>query len=302
MDTLSLATRFRHIVFTPPSRGRLRSARTIFEPIRLSDELSLLPYDEETFLRSIFAQAKLDVRSYRIDTLKRRIPACLRALRTNSLDRARWMIRQDPAMLKLAIRAVLIGVTRFYRDAAVFQTLRELLPGMAAQSRSDGRKLRIWSAGCSEGAELYSVGLLLDDLGLLHEVSDLLGTDCRTDAISAARAGNYPRDLIEDLPAETVARRFRQEGKGWIISDTLRQLARWRAGDVTKITEPGKWDLILCRNMAMYLRPEASRTLWGLLEQALRPGGLLLLGKAERPDGAHGLSPVAPCIFRRRHA
>src|SRR5947209_18461616 len=103
MSFLASPSRYRHVIFTAPTRGRLRSTHAVFAPVDLPEELSLLPYDEETFLRSLFTQADLDVRSYRIETLKRRIPACLRALRTNSLDKARWMIRHKPPLLKVAL-------------------------------------------------------------------------------------------------------------------------------------------------------------------------------------------------------
>ena len=79
----------------------------------------------------------------------------------------------------------------------------------------------------------------------------------------------------------------------------LRTAVQWRTADVMRVQEPGVWDLILCRNMAMYLRPEASGKLWDLFERALRPGGYLVMGKAERPANARRLSPVGPCVFRR---
>lgn len=299
MDSIISPARYRHVIFTPPTRGRLRSAHAVFAPIDLPDELSLLPYDEETFLRSLFMQAELDVRSYRIETLKRRIPSCLRALRTTSLDKARWMVRHKPALLKVALNALLIGVTGFFRDAAVFDTLQSLLPDVGALARAKGRGLRVWSAACSEGAELYSVVILLAELGLLGRAGDVLGTDCRTDAVAVARGGCYPADALDGVPPERRERYFRPDGSGWAVRDELRAAARWRTGDVLQLIEPGQWDVVLCRNMAMYLRPEAARRLWAGLEAALRPGGLLVLGKAERPEGTRTLSPVGPCVFRR---
>jgi chemotaxis methyl-accepting protein methylase len=299
MDSVLSPARYRHVIFTPPTRGRLRSAHAVFAPIDLPDELSLLPYDEETFLRSLFLQAELDVRSYRIETLKRRIPSCLRALRTPSLDKARWMVRHKPALLKVALNALLIGVTGFFRDPAVFDTLRTSLTDMAASARRRGRGLRIWSAACSEGAELYSVVILLAELGLLDTAGDVLGTDCRTDAVASARVGCYAADALDDVSPEWRDTYFRPEGSGWAVRDDLRAVPRWRTGDVLRLIEPGQWDVVLCRNMAMYLRPEAARRLWIGLESALRPGGLLVLGKAERPEGTRTLSLAGPCVFRR---
>jgi chemotaxis protein methyltransferase CheR len=297
MDAILSPTRFRNVIFTAPTRGRLRSAHAIFAPIDLPDDLSPLAYDEETFLRSLFMQAELNIRAYRIETLKRRIPSCLRALRANSLERARWMVRQKPALLKVALNALLIGVSGFFRDGHVFEALRrKFLPELSRGAIVSG--LRVWSAGCSDGPELYSVAMLLAEQSLIGG-ADLLGTDCRSDAVATARAGCYGDDYMQGVPSEMRQRHFDGEGLVWTVKRELRALTRWRSGDVLSVVEPGQWDVILCRNMAMYLRLEAARRLWGSFEMALRPGGLLVLGKAERPDGAGTLSQVAPCIFRR---
>src|SRR5258706_977685 len=125
MDTILSPARFRNVIFTAPTRGRLRSAHTILSVIDLPDDLAPLAYDEETFVRSLFVQADLNIRAYRIETLKRRIPSCLRALRAGSLERARWMVRQKPALLKVALNALLIGVSGFFRDTHVFESLRQ---------------------------------------------------------------------------------------------------------------------------------------------------------------------------------
>jgi chemotaxis methyl-accepting protein methylase len=298
MDFIASPSRFRHVTFTAPTRGRLRSTHAIFSPIELPDELSLLPYDEEAFLRSVFMQAELDIRAYRLETLKRRIPSCLRALRTTSLDQARWMIRHKPGLLKVAINTLLIGVTSFFRDAPIFESIRQTLPALAAEASRCGDNLRIWSAGCSDGAELFSITLLLAELGLTDNV-DLLGTDCRLDALVLARGACYTADFLATVPDELLHKYFHRQPTGWIIDESIRNLVRWRSGDLLSLVEPGHWDMILCRNVAMYMRPEIARRLMANLAFALRPGGLLVLGNAERPDSAEVVSPVAPCLFRR---
>jgi chemotaxis methyl-accepting protein methylase len=78
-------------------------------------------------------------------------------------------------------------------------------------------------------------------------------------------------------------------------------MARWRVQDALTISDYACWDLILCRNMAIYLDPEAIRDLWVRLSRALRPGGILVVGRAERPSGAH-LRRLGPCIYAREEA
>ena len=82
----------------------------------------------------------------------------------------------------------------------------------------------------------------------------------------------------------------------------LRLAARWRTADVLAGPVPGPWDLILCRNLAIYLQPDANARLWAGLESALRPGGFLVTGKAERPAGpaAARLRAAGPCVYRKQ--
>ena len=232
---------------------------------------------------------------YRPETLRRRLPACLRALRANSPEQAREILEKTPRLLADAISALVIGVTSFFRDPAVFDQLTySVLPSLFRGAT----KARIWSAACSDGDELYSVAILLAEMNLLHH-SYLLGTDARGDAIAKARAGIYAPAALRAMPEAWLKKYFAREEKSWRIASTLRTAIQWRTADMTRMCEPGTWDLILCRNAAMYFCAEAAGKLWEQFEHALRPGGYLVLGKAERPAGATRLSCIAPCIYRR---
>src|SRR5207248_3186849 len=140
--------------------------------------------------------------------------------------------------------------------------------------------------------------LLLAEAGLLAG-SYLLGTDCRPEALQRARAGRYDTAAIRHVAPDVLRRHFAFRDGEWAIGADLRRSIRWRAGNVLTTFEPGVWDVILFRNTAMYMRPDALYPLWERFEQALRPGGLLVLGKAERPTGAKRFSPVGPCVYRR---
>jgi chemotaxis methyl-accepting protein methylase len=254
-----------------------------------------LAQDAAAFLEWLFSQASLDVSCYRRETLRRRLPACLRLLRVRTPTQARHLLEGEPALIPTAMSAMLVGVTSFFRDPALFEWLgRELLPGMA-QKRG---RLNVWSAGCSDGCELYSVALLLAELGHL-EGGYLLGTDCRPDAIAQARLGAYSPAQLRNVPPPLWERYFTATAGGWQVVREIRTALRWRTADLLRTQEPGLWDLILCRNTTMYMRAEAAQPLWERLEAGLRPGGLLVLGKAEQPLGVKRLALVAPCVYRR---
>jgi chemotaxis methyl-accepting protein methylase len=129
----------------------------------------------------------LDAGCYRHQPLERRLPACLRMLRVPSAPAARRLLDRRPELLPAAMSALLIGVTEFFRDAEVFDAVREeALPKLAARRGP----VRVWSAACASGDELYSLAILLAEAGLLARCF-LLGTDCRADAIEQARAAVY---------------------------------------------------------------------------------------------------------------
>lgn len=288
---------YRHVIFPElkagygPDIGVAPPDR--FGPTVDQDEsLNSTDYDR---LQRLFRLGGLNLDDYRSESIKRRIPACLRALRLESTCQLRGALHRRPQFLQAAISALVIGVTSFFRDPAAFGILgREVLPQLLV--RFDGP--RVWSVGCSDGAELYSVAMMLDDRNGLRGAS-LLGTDCRPDAIARAREGSFDPSAVKNVPAEFLGRYLAFDGARWHVHPYLRAAIDWRSGNVLATPEPGRWDLILCRNLAIYLQPGAAARLWSALAHCLRPGGFLMLGKAERPVGACGLRQFAPGIYQR---
>lgn len=279
----------RLVDYGPVSNRPGSSALTPDEP------LAPLGADEQAFVAWLFARADLDITRYKPETLQRRLPACLRALRAATVVDARRAIRASPHLARAALTTLLIGVTQFFRDAHVFDHLADrVLPELAARCR----RLRVWSVGCSDGPELYSVAMILADLGLLEQC-ELLGTDCRSDAVERARQGFYDEADVRGVPATLRDRHMTSEGGHWRVSRAVRDAAQWRTADILALREPGLWDLVLCRNLAIYLRPQAATGLWRQLEAAVRPGGVLALGKAERPGCTRQFTPLGPCLYRR---
>ncbi len=246
------------------------------------------------FISWVFQRAGLAVDSYRGEPLHRRLPACLRALHTETEARARQLLEQRPDLLTTAIGALLIGVTEFFRDPSVFETLRsEVLP----QLTSPTRPLRVWSAGCSNGAELYSMAILLAQSGHL-EGSFLLGSDCRHDAIEHAHTALYKYTELRKIEPSDRHRYFEEAGHFWRPIEPICRHVHWKVADLAQGIEKGPWDMILWRNMAIYLETEAAESMWRDLASALAPGGVLIVGKAEQPPVGLPLINVRKCIYR----
>jgi len=297
---LSRPLEFRHITFADDLRPR-GQALNLTPRVRVpyvalnSYEESQLNGQDEVLVNWVLRQGGVQPSDYKPGTLARRLPACLRALRCSDAVVARRQIERNPALLPIVMNALVIGVTSFFRDTAVFNALKhDVLPDLLNRSGT----LRIWSVGCSEGPEVYSLAMLLAEQNALFRAK-LLGTDCREAGIRRAIAGVYTDEEIASVPTELRDRYFVPEGPSWKATNTLRQAMHFRTGDATRSVEPGAFDLICCRNLAIYLQPAAAGKLWLNLESALRPGGVLVLGKAEAPIGARRLSQVGSCMFRR---
>lgn len=287
--------------------------RVVFPRLRrqtLGDNLcatnggQLLSTDEDSFARWLLSRRGISLDHYRLTVIKRRIAACLRLTRTNTVADARRYLRANPQHIPGAISTLVMGVTSFFRDPQVFEALRQkIVPPLA----DTGRRLRIWSVGCSTGAEIYSMAILLDRLGILHRC-ELYGSDCRQDALTEAQLGIYASSFYPCLPRDGFTQYFEPvggAGQSVQVHWQLRSSVTWRCEDVLAANaeaieqESHSYDIILCRNLAIYLRPEPLSRLWKRLGRALRAGGTLVVGKAERPS-VSPLRALQPCIYQKQ--
>ncbi len=221
--------------------------------------------------------AGLELTAYREAHVRERVRRALEREGVAGAGQLARLLKADPQARARFRRSVAISFSGLFRDPAQFELLeRELLPPLLA---SEGR-LRVWSAGCADGSELYSVALLLQRLGAL-ERTFLLGSDLLEENLDAARRG-------PQLPAGA--------------EDALRPRLRWERRDLVRDgAPPGKWRLVLCRNVGIYFARDAKERLHRSLAGALARDGVLLLGRSERltdPRGL-GLQPVAPHAYRR---
>lgn len=299
--------RFRHVVILPrrgstPSRAGLRPA-----PSRWARTLARDRRDEMEEPHPLAAwlldRVGLDASHYRGAPMRRRVAACLRVMRARDGAEAQRRLANRPDLLSAAVNTMLIGVTSLFRDAGIFQALASsVLPRLIEQRA----QLRVWSAGCSDGAELYSVAVLLDEKRRL-DGADLLGTDCRSSAIIRAGAGVFLRESVDGASDWPVSAQTRQalfervpgNGKCRLVG-RVRERTRWMVHDLIADPAPaGTWDLVLCRNVTIYFKPAVAGRVWRKLCAALRPGGVLMVGKAERPDRGLPLRRIGPCLFER---
>lgn len=240
----------------------------------------------------ILERCGLSPAAYRPAPAQRRIPACVRALRAASEDHARVRLVSSGHLDTIALDTLLIGVSAFFRDPAVFHAVDTLVLPVLADLE---RPLRVLSIGCSTGEELYSIAILCAERGLLDR-SEFFGVDCRSSAVQAARLGIFPKDAISNLEPR-VRRHFLPHEGGWRITEALRRRARWAVADATAGVPTGPWDIVLCRNLTIYLQPRYSDDLFTAINAQLGSRGFLVVGKAERPSATRGWRAVGPCVY-----
>ena len=188
-------------------------------------------------------------------------------------------------------RDLLINVTGFFRDAAVFEFLAEsVIPDLVRDHPLD-RPLRIWVAGCSSGEETYSLAMLFReqiDASKRAIKLQMFATDVDPDAVASARDGLYPNSIEADVSPERLARFFSKEDRNYRISPELRSNVVFTVHDVLADPPFARLDFVSCRNLLIYLLPEAQAKVISIIHFALRDGGLLLVGDAETVGVADG--------------
>jgi len=227
-----------------------------------------------------------DFTLYKPGTLQRRVERrmAMASIDSDSMDRYLDLLGRDGAELAALARDLLINVTSFFRDPDVFEAMEtSVIPELIRGCKPD-RTLRIWVAGCSTGEETYSLAMLFreqiqaagQDIKL-----QVFASDVDPDAVSVARDGWYPDSITATVSAARLARFFTHEEHGYRIAPDLRGMVVFTVQDVLADPPFSRLDLVSCRNLLIYLLPEAQARVISVFHFALREGGVLLLGSAE---------------------
>ncbi len=227
-----------------------------------------------------------DFTLYKQGTLRRRIDRrmSMAGIAADGLPDYLDLLRRDAAERDNLAKDMLINVTEFFRDPKVFELLATtVVPGLI-RGRSADNHLRLWVAGCSTGEETYSLAILfLEQIALAGMTMklQLFASDVDPDAVITARDGWYPAGITENVSPERLARFFVADEGGYRVTQDLRSHVVFTVQDVLADPPFSRLDFISCRNLLIYLMPEAQARVLALFHFALRDGGFLLLGGAE---------------------
>lgn len=242
--------------------------------------------DDEEFQRLLAHLAsELDFASgyYNESYLDRRITARMRRRDADSYGAYLDLVRSDPDEPAALLDSLSINVTGFFRDPEAWESIRELLRELT----TDQDRTRVWSAPCSDGREPYSVGMLaLDDDCVSTRGLEIIATDINADVLARAREGVYRTTRTSDVATELeplgdASAYVDRDGDVFSVRDRVKELVSFEQHDLIADEPKRNVDLVLCRNLLIYINAESKRSVVETALSSLRTGGYLVVGMTE---------------------
>jgi two-component system CheB/CheR fusion protein len=264
-----------------------------------------VPATLRTLLQRVMRHARVDFSGYKETTVWRRVLRRMVSNRVHTMEDYLLLTEKNPDELNQLCKEILISVTSFFRDPRAFEALREPLAEILAR-KLPGDEIRVWVAGCATGEESYSIAMLLSDLlgGAIAEYRvQIFSTDIDMTAMAIARRGVYPEGALAELDRALVDRYFVRRDGGCEVSKALRDMVVFARQDLAQDPPFLRLDLITCRNVLIYFQSVLQEQVLSTFHYALRPGGLLFLGKSEtahQRDGQFEVLSRDAKLFRRR--
>lgn len=262
-------------------------------PAAQPEEVPAPPADQvalERILVLLRNRSGNDLSLYKPSTLYRRIERRIALLQIEDIGRYVDHVRENPQELDLLFREMLIGVTHFFRDPAVWDFLRDTaMPALFARN-PDGRSLRAWVPACSTGEEAYSLAIVFREAlekfkPQGHFTLQIYATDLDADAVERARRAIYPPNIAADVAPERLNRHFVREDNGYRLNRNIREMVILAPQNVVSDPPFTRLDILSCRNLLIYFGQVLQRKVLTLFHYALNHEGILLLGSAETIGG-----------------
>ncbi|CAN5881692.1 hypothetical protein BH24DEI2_BH24DEI2_09940 [soil metagenome] len=269
------------------------------------------PGDDEDALQQVFSLVYThtgpDFSPYKPSTVLRRLARRMQLCHTDALPDYVTLLRRDPEELHQLYQDLLISMTNFFRDPEAFGVLeRDIVPKLFVD-KLPGESVRVWTVGCATGEEAYSLAMLLleaaDTKTPRPPEVQIFASDVSERALEVAREGYYQDIIAADVSAERLQRFFSQEpGGGYRVTEALRSRVVFARHNLLNDPPFSRLDLLVCRNLLIYLKHEVQDSVFNLFYYALRPEGYLFLSGSESlEDGERSrVLDKAERLFQRR--
>jgi two-component system CheB/CheR fusion protein len=259
--------------------------------IAVSDVGEKIEAEEKLLLQKLFAQINVrtqrDFSRYKPSTIIRRIQRRMQLKQVETLPEYLRILREQPEELSSLADDLLINVTNFFRDPEVYQVLEQKVIAELFAGKNSSDQIRAWSVGCATGEEAYSVAILLLEAAARLDTPpqfQIFASDLHEPSLKLAREGFYTGNLEADVTAERLKRFFRKANDGYRVLNEVRDRIVFAQHNVLGDPPFSKLDLIVCRNLLIYLERGVQREVIALFHYALNPGGILILGRSETID------------------
>lgn len=242
----------------------------------------------DKIVRKVNEARGIDLSQYRRAYLERRITARIRALSLHTFRQYADLLDSDPNEYLQLIDTLTINVTEFFRDKVVWDSIRRNIMSRMLEHKSEGRSrtIRIWSAGCATGEEPYSIAMMLVEMlgaDSSRFLVSVLGTDLDHEALARAERGVYEHERIKRIPPSYQVRFTRPvDAQHFEIASEIRRLVRFRQASLFGDAPLRVVDLIMCRNVFIYLDREQQERVLDVFWTSLARGGFLVLGRSEK--------------------
>ena len=250
------------------------------------------------FTQAVDALLPIRLSDYKQRQMERRIRDLARKHQAADLHIFAGILRADVKLLREFEQHITINVSEMYRNPDAYSYLtKTLLPQMLTV----GRGLRIWSAGCSYGAEPYTLAMLAHQAAP-HLKHTIHATDIDREILARAKSGKgFSQEDVRSLPAELRNEYLVRDGDTYAVSEKLLRYIRFERHDLLRDQMNQTFDMVVCRNVVIYFTDEAKERLYHLFTASLRPGGYLFIGGTETINRAalFGLRYVAPCFYQK---
>jgi two-component system, chemotaxis family, CheB/CheR fusion protein len=243
----------------------------------------------------------VDFTNYKANTLHRRITRRMVLNKLESMEGYARILLENAAEVEALYQDILINVTSFFRDPETFAVLKDRIFPHMVKHRTPDEPIRIWALGCSTGQEAYSIAIAFAEfVGDQPEQIpvQIFATDLNERAIERARAGIYPKEIVQNVSPERLRRFFAEAEGGYLVSKTIRDMVVFARQNILADPPFSRLDLISCRNLLIYLEPVLQKQILTLLHYALNPTGVLWLGSSETVSATSDLFELEDKIHR----
>lgn len=248
-----------------------------------------------------------DFSNYKKNTLLRRIDRRKGIHQIDKIQNYVRFLQENPKEVEILFKELLIGVTSFFRDPAVWEELKEKVFPTLIKELPEGHVIRAWVPACSTGEEAYSLAIIFKEA--MEKVNShknltlqIFATDLDHDAIDKARKGFFASNIAADVSSERIQKFFNRESDGYRVINAIREMVVFAPQNVIKDPPFTKIDILTCRNMLIYMESDLQKKLLVLFNYSLNIGGFMVLGTAEslgaHLDGFHEVNPKLK-IFKR---